>query len=134
MLLGSLWSSMLLRNSALLMSLPARAAHMVRLLYERSIDAVLIIGGDTAYAFVSALQSPLIVPIGEVLPGVAICRINDAELSLRLPNDKGDLILITKAGGFGAVDVLCQVRQILEQNAGQPSLRSYDWGHKRCRS
>jgi uncharacterized protein YgbK (DUF1537 family) len=112
----------------------ARAAHMVRLLYERSIDAVLIIGGDTAYAFVSALQSPLIVPIGEVLPGVAICRINDAELSLRLPNDKGDLILITKAGGFGGVDVLCQVRQILEQNAGQPSLRSYDWGHKRCRS
>jgi uncharacterized protein YgbK (DUF1537 family) len=95
----------------------ARAEHLIRLLRERPTDGVFIVGGDTAYAFVSALGSPPIIPIGEVLPGVAISRIEGAELPRRLPVYAGHLSLITKAGGFGGVDVFCQVRQILEQNA-----------------
>lgn len=83
-----------------------RAEHVIDFLRRRPSDAVLIIGGDTAYAFVCALGNPPITPIGEVVPGVPISRIADR-----------DLLLITKAGGFGGVDVLCQIRRTLEQNA-----------------
>jgi uncharacterized protein YgbK (DUF1537 family) len=95
-----------------------RAEHLMDLLQRRPTDGVLIIGGDTAFAFVSALDSPPIIPIAEVVPGVAISRIDNSGLRRRLPAYDRDLVLITKAGGFGEVDVLCRVRQILEQNAG----------------
>lgn len=95
----------------------SRADHVIDLLRQRPTDGVLIIGGDTAYAFVSALGSPPIYPIAELLPGVPISRIGHADITLR-PADPWDVVLITKAGGFGDIDVLCRVRQILEQNAG----------------
>jgi uncharacterized protein YgbK (DUF1537 family) len=95
-----------------------RAEHVIALLNQRPTDGVLVIGGDTAYAFVSALNNPPLTPLAEVVPGVAISRIDNTDLRSRLPAYDRDLILITKAGGFGEVDVLCRVRQILEQNAG----------------
>jgi uncharacterized protein YgbK (DUF1537 family) len=95
-----------------------RAENVISLLSRRPTDGVFVIGGDTAYAFVSALNNPPITPIAEVVPGVAISRIDNSHLRSRLPAYDRDLILITKAGGFGEVDVLCRVRQILEQNAG----------------
>jgi uncharacterized protein YgbK (DUF1537 family) len=66
-------------------------------------DAVLIIGGDTAFAVVAALGLPVITPIGEVVPGVPISRI-------------GNLLLITKAGGFGSTDVLRRIRALLDSD------------------
>jgi uncharacterized protein YgbK (DUF1537 family) len=94
-----------------------RAEQLIRLLRQRPTDGVLIIGGDTAYAFLAALGSPPIVPITQLVPGVAISRISNSDVKSRLPLYHGDLILITKAGGFGEVDVLCRIRQILEQDA-----------------
>ena len=94
-----------------------RAERVVHFLRQRSSDGVFLIGGDTAYAFVSALGDPPVIPIGELVPGVAISRIRSTDLAV-LPGYDRDLVLITKAGGFGDVDVLCRVRQILEQNAG----------------
>ena len=44
-----------------------RAEHLIRLLCRRPTDGVLIIGGDTAYAFLAALGSPPIVPITQRL-------------------------------------------------------------------
>lgn len=95
----------------------ARAGHLIESLRQSRADAVFIIGGDTAYAFVSALDHPSIQPIGEALPGVAVSRLNASEIRRHLPSYGHGLTLITKAGGFGDKDVLCQVRQILEQNA-----------------
>ncbi|HYP14415.1 MAG TPA: four-carbon acid sugar kinase family protein [Bryobacteraceae bacterium] len=80
-------------------------------------DAVLIIGGDTAYAFVSMLDNPPLEPITEVIPGVAVSRISRSHLERKLPDREQDLILITKAGGFGEVDVVCRTRQLLGKHA-----------------
>jgi uncharacterized protein YgbK (DUF1537 family) len=59
-------------------------------------DALFVIGGDTAFAVVRELGSAVLHPISEAVPGVPVTRI-------------ADLILITKAGGFGAPDVLTRV-------------------------
>jgi len=68
-------------------------------------DAIFVIGGDTAFAVITALGLPTLSPIGEVLPGIPISRIDGAQ---------HDLLLITKAGGFGATDALCRIRAILD--------------------
>ncbi|HUS04858.1 MAG TPA: four-carbon acid sugar kinase family protein [Bryobacteraceae bacterium] len=95
----------------------ARAEQVLDRLRRHPADSVLIIGGDTAYAFVAALGSPPVASLAEVVPGVALSRINNSDLRRRLPEFDRDLFLITKAGGFGHVDVLCRIRQILEQDA-----------------
>jgi uncharacterized protein YgbK (DUF1537 family) len=104
-------------------SLPAavaasRAKCVIGLLQGQSTDAVLIIGGDTVYAFIRTLGEPPITPVAEILPGVPVSRIGKCHLKSSLAEYDRDLILITKAGGFGEMDVLCRVRRILEQNAG----------------
>lgn len=95
-----------------------RAKSIVNLLKQRRTSSVFVIGGDTAFAIVSELGSPPLIPVGEVVPGVAVSRIEKVSLPEHLATHGCDLMLITKAGGFGPVDVICRVRQILEQNAG----------------
>jgi D-threonate/D-erythronate kinase len=95
-----------------------RAEHLIRLIGRRKDDGVFIIGGDTVFAFISALGNPPLIPVAEAVPGVAVSRILRKDLCRRLPHRDGDLILISKAGGFGDVDVICKVRRILDQNAG----------------
>ncbi len=70
-------------------------------------DAVFVIGGDTAFAFLEALGSPPVYPICEVAPGVPASRIGGC----------GDLLLITKAGGFGDADLLRTLEQKLTTHA-----------------
>jgi uncharacterized protein YgbK (DUF1537 family) len=67
-------------------------------------DALVIFGGDTAFAILRALGSPLLHPIGEIVPGVPMAR---AAFEGR------DLIIMTKAGGFGSVDILARMRSLL---------------------
>ena len=62
-------------------------------------DGIFVIGGDTAFAVVRELGFPPLSPIGEIVAGVPVTRI-------ALPGRTRDLFLITKAGGFGDVDVL----------------------------
>ena len=80
-------------------------------------DGVLVIGGDTAFAVVTALGLPTLTPISEVVPGSPISRIEAAQIAEILPGRKRDLFLITKAGGFGALDTLCRIREILDTDA-----------------
>ena len=47
-----------------------------------------------------ALGCTTLRPVGEVLPGVSVSRCGD-----------GDLLVVTKAGGFGDVDVVASVMQ-----------------------
>ena len=72
-------------------------------------DAVFLIGGDTAFAAIAALGFPALTPIGEVVPGVPVTC---AKFTARR-----DLLLITKAGGFGDPDVIGQVRRRLEKGS-----------------
>jgi uncharacterized protein YgbK (DUF1537 family) len=64
-------------------------------------DAVLIMGGDTVRALWRAMGLTALIPLPELLPGIAACVSPD-----------GNLLFVTKAGGFGD-DRL--VEQILER-------------------
>jgi uncharacterized protein YgbK (DUF1537 family) len=66
--------------------------------------ALVIFGGDTARAVLRGFGDPLLHPLGEVLPGVPVTRF-----------DYGGRrwVLITKAGGFGAPDLLVSVHERL---------------------
>jgi uncharacterized protein YgbK (DUF1537 family) len=67
-------------------------------------DALIVFGGDTAFAILRALQCPMLRPLGEIVPGVP----------LSLVRYRGrDLIIMTKAGGFGPVDILATMRSLL---------------------
>ena len=59
-------------------------------------DGILIMGGDTAWALWQALGIVTLEPLPEVLPGVAACR-------------SGELLFVTKAGGFGGENLVEQV-------------------------
>ncbi len=69
-------------------------------LKRASFDAVLVCGGDTAYGMLKAVGFPPIRPVGEVVTGVPISRI---AIGGR------EIYLITKAGGFGEIDILTQI-------------------------
>jgi D-threonate/D-erythronate kinase len=77
------------------------------ILSREEFEAVVVLGGDTAYAILDALGITDLRPVGEVLEGVPISAISRNSAGL-----KGDglLYLISKAGGFGPVDVLCQIQ------------------------
>jgi uncharacterized protein YgbK (DUF1537 family) len=69
---------------------------------EGGYDGAIVFGGDTAHRILAARGFPPLVPLGEILPGVPVTRC-------------GDSWLVTKAGGFGAPDLLCRLREHLGQ-------------------
>jgi uncharacterized protein YgbK (DUF1537 family) len=79
-------------------------------------DAIVVIGGDTAFAVVRELLFPTLQPIAEVVPGVPVTRIAAADLQRAIPGRERDLILITKAGGFGEDDVLARIHSKLSDD------------------
>lgn len=73
---------------------------------------LVVTGGETAGAVLAALGVGLVTLLGEVQPGLPICR------PLDFPEAP---FIVTKSGGFGAVDCLAQlIRQALagEESAG----------------
>jgi D-threonate/D-erythronate kinase len=97
---------------------PAHAARvnagfLVDQLAAAASDAIFVSGGDTAFAVCAELGCPPLLPLREIVPGVPVTRIEAAQLSQALPRRQHDLYLITKAGGFGELDVLCQIRERL---------------------
>lgn len=64
-------------------------------------EAVIIFGGDTAFDVVTALGALPLTPLGEPIPGVVVSRHERR-------------IIVSKAGGFGAPDLLCRLRQLLD--------------------
>ncbi len=80
----------------------------VRYILDRAkIDALLVIGGDTARAVIRTLGSSSLHPLGEVMPGVPLSR-------MKRPGAQ-DLYLITKAGGFGPVDTITEIGRRLQR-------------------
>ena len=87
---------------------PARSlASVVSAILSRvKLEALTIFGGDTAYAILQSIGNPPLRPLGEIVPGVPISKVEGR-----------DLYLITKAGGFGPVDVLSAIRSALGGDA-----------------
>lgn len=78
-----------------------RTGELVRRQIDASrVDVLAIFGGDTAMGIHRALGAAPFESWAEILPGVPLSRC-------------GDLFWITKAGGFGAEDILCQIRRIV---------------------
>lgn len=77
------------------------------ILSREAFEAVVVSGGDTAYAILDALGIQDLRPIGEVLEGVPISTIARGPAGLK---GDGPFYLISKAGGFGPVDALCQIK------------------------
>jgi uncharacterized protein YgbK (DUF1537 family) len=71
-----------------------------RLLTATHFDALIVFGGDTTYGIHCALGRQRFEAIGEITPGVPVSK-------------SGDLLWITKAGGFGAPDILAGIREKL---------------------
>jgi D-threonate/D-erythronate kinase len=89
------------------------ARSVCHFLSHAPIDALVIFGGDTANAVVQAIGSPPIYPIGEVMEGVPISRVEANRLSPYIGHREHDLYLVTKAGGFGAPNILTAIRNLL---------------------
>lgn len=62
-----------------------------------AVDAIIVFGGDTAFGIHQALGAQAFGPYGELMPGVPVSR-------------SGALCWITKAGGFGAPDLIASLR------------------------
>lgn len=89
------------------------AKHVREMLQSARVDMLVVFGGDTAYAIVEALGNPPLHSLGEVLEGIPVTRISAQQLDAPFRRQDRDLYLVTKAGGFGASDVLITLRQRL---------------------
>ncbi len=114
--LTSLWAILELpREQPVVTVNPAQRTGKIisQILRQSDLDAMIVFGGDTAYGILEALGTPHIRSVGEVLPGVAFGRIAAEDLAQPVPARKRDLSLITKAGGFGSPEILCQIQALM---------------------
>ena len=89
------------------------AKKVVSILNKTEIEGLVIFGGDTAYAVIRALGQLVIRPIGEVLEGIPVSLIRLHCPSRDVAGSERDILLVTKAGGFGPTNVLPTIRNAL---------------------
>jgi uncharacterized protein YgbK (DUF1537 family) len=65
------------------------------LLARGSFAALIVTGGDTAVALLERLRQPALRVMGTLLPGIPYSKVSAPQ---------GDIIVVTKSGGFGAPD------------------------------
>jgi uncharacterized protein YgbK (DUF1537 family) len=84
----------------------ARIGQIVRRVLENTpVEGLVIFGGDTAWGVLQALGVESVRPEGELLPGLPVSKIG---LGGR------EVVLITKAGGFGGPELAAELRAALE--------------------
>jgi len=83
------------------------------------VSTIALFGGDTAFAVVEALGIRALEPLAEIGQGVVACRVAGARRAAvrRDAPGRGVLHLVTKAGGFGPVDVIERIRGALAREA-----------------
>ncbi len=80
------------------------ADHALEIARRAQAQALVATGGDTAIAILAASGNPALQVLGDLMPGIPYARI-------RL--DGASLLLVTKAGGFGARDTFRDVARRL---------------------
>jgi uncharacterized protein YgbK (DUF1537 family) len=76
------------------------ARNAVRLLQRRPVGALVATGGDTAVAILQALGQPALEVMGDLMPGIPYGRLRVGGRAVWL---------VTKAGGFGTRDAMCDI-------------------------
>jgi uncharacterized protein YgbK (DUF1537 family) len=73
------------------------------------VRTIAVFGGDTAFGVVTALDIRSLEPVREICQGTVASRV--------LPGSRAaaELHLVTKAGGFGPIDVVDRIVSALEQ-------------------
>ncbi len=66
---------------------------------------IMIIGGDTLFAFINKLDLELLEPIEEILPGVVVS-------TFKYKNNKYNII--SKSGGFGEENLILEIKKIIK--------------------
>jgi uncharacterized protein YgbK (DUF1537 family) len=74
-------------------------------------DTLIIFGGDTARGVLHRLDDPVLYPLGEVLPGVPVSLFE---------HEGRRRVLVSKAGGYGAPDLLLRLYERLCQTEKEP--------------
>lgn len=80
------------------------AAAAARTVSENGVEGLVIFGGDTARAVLEALAVHGLEAGGELMTGIPVSQALDREL-----------VVITKAGGFGPPDVLVRIREEIQR-------------------
>ncbi|MGC4050373.1 MAG: four-carbon acid sugar kinase family protein [Paludibaculum sp.] len=74
-------------------------------------DTLIIFGGDTARGVLHRLDDPVLYPLGEILPGVAVSLFE---------HEGRQRVLVSKAGGYGEPDLLLRLHERLCQTEKEP--------------
>ena len=82
------------------------AKHAIEIARSAQAQALVVTGGDTAIAILTASDNPAVQVLGDLMPGIPYARI-------RL--DGASLGLVTKAGGFGGRDTFREVARKLRE-------------------
>jgi uncharacterized protein YgbK (DUF1537 family) len=80
------------------------ARHAIEIAHRAQAQALVVTGGDTAIAILTASDNPALQVLGDLMPGIPYARI-------RL--EGASLWLVTKAGGFGGRDTFRQIARRL---------------------
>jgi uncharacterized protein YgbK (DUF1537 family) len=75
-----------------------------RICLARCFESIVTFGGDTTFAILKALAVDRILPLDELLPGIALSRIRVGGR---------DTLLVSKAGGFGEEETVTDIRATL---------------------
>lgn len=83
---------------------------VLKIINKVNYDALVTFGGDTTRAILEQLHRSDLLPIGEVAEGVPVSVLGPDSKRVKCG---GPFYLISKAGGFGPIDLLGQIRKEL---------------------
>jgi len=72
------------------------------------LNTFIIFGGDTLFKIIEKLKIEYLEPVGEIETGVAVSKAKIVEK---------ELVFITKAGGFGNIDIVTKITDFMERRS-----------------
>ena len=86
-----------------------KLANITEEIYNRiGLNTFIIFGGDTLFKIIEKLKIEYLEPVGEIETGVAVSKAKIGEK---------ELVFITKAGGFGNIDIVTKITDFMERRS-----------------
>jgi len=86
-----------------------KLANITEEIYNRiGLNTFIIFGGDTLFKIIEKLKIEYLEPVGEIETGVAVSKAKIVEK---------ELVFITKAGGFGNIDIVTKITDFMERRS-----------------